>query len=1105
MSISGRSAEMEEIWGLFAQEGKENLFAVEESLLKLEQDAADLEQVKILFRALHSFKGGVRMMGLSVSESLAHLAEDLIALVRDQGVALDREMIDLLLTALDRMRAILDQILSTGGDVEQSAVQDLTDQFQSLIARRKPPAEMPAAGDVAAAVAVVEAAVPPPAPEPDPSVAPIPLDAAVETIAETTTELPAAGEAIAEIVGELPASADSIAETAAQLPDAGVVMDSVTGANGAEQPPVLEVLDVQAPPAPESDALGKEPESEVAKFLQFMQDALGRLHSALDGYATGNDAAITDLQALAQQVKSAAELMGYQRLQAVLDELVAETLADRSAMGREARIVRFQKIEMALFEELTQIQDTMISPVAKHAAGWTDITWLFRHWNAERVFSDLARLGEIADELERSAREFTMGASTTGQFEKLAEEATIHLRAVYHSCIFYHLGPAVHWTLALQDVYSRIMQGEFGIPEALTVLTRAYVTNIGGLVEAVREGDTPDLGVMANLIDQTENILYLQTDGPVFQVTRGILDVLNLPADYKDVMTPETLTQFSQALQAGEHFYTILADLELNEVIGAAFLQWSRSPGIQLITSITVYRYDRTLFNFLLSTTRTREDLLESLKKIDPEWRYLTLQACTLRQEVDLEAQRGKATPTHVEAATADAGAHTNVGVSNEVLEDMNETVGVLVEDHATLRRVTNRLIATDWVEEVMRIAAQTQGNAVRMQDELREMMSGWTESLYALHQMEVRMGPSLTRLEEVARSLRLAPASDVLQPLRRMVQELTARQGKLVELDLQGNDLKLDRGAIQLLTEPLRRIVWFVVTHSIENVEQRKLAGKTASGHITVKVSTHENHAQVVVLDDGRGIDRERVRARARTLGWTDGAGTAAGELDWVLRPKFGPVDSDCGAEGVDLSAINGELRAHQGRLSVTSEASKGTQFELRLPLEIAVVDGMVVRVGQVRYVIPVNAIRRIVNVLPEDVVHSSADGNQSFLRFEEELVVLSKLAGQNGNSHSTGLMAVVEAEQGSVALAIDELLGRQQVLVRPLPGQLADIRNASGCALLGEGEVGILLDRSMTGYQAVGEPNNHNGHEQGEPVTAGGDGQPVVPGKRRRRAHKN
>jgi len=258
---------------------------------------------------------------------------------------------------------------------------------------------------------------------------------------------------------------------------------------------------------------------------------------------------------------------------------------------------------------------------------------------------------------------------------------------------------------------------------------------------------------------------------------------------------------------------------------------------------------------------------------------------------------------------------------------------------------------------------------------------------------------------------------------LRSYAQELARQQGKPVELDLQGAELELDRKAAQILTQPLHQLAQLVIVEGIEDAEGRRAAGKPATARVSVVVSAREDHIQITLEDDGQGIGEEN------------------------------PV----------LADVRAALQVHRVRLNIASQVGKGTRINLCLPIEMAVLDGMVVREGSVRYVIPVDAIRRIVKTDAASLIHSSAEGSQYLLRLDGALIPVRTLVADGQITSSEQLVVVVEGEQHMIGLKIDELIGQQQVVVRPLEGAFARIEDASGCALLGEGEVGVVLSRDL------------------------------------------
>jgi two-component system chemotaxis sensor kinase CheA len=486
-----------------------------------------------------------------------------------------------------------------------------------------------------------------------------------------------------------------------------------------------------------------------------------------------------------------------------------------------------------------------------------------------------------------------------------------------------------------------------------------------------------------------------------------------------------------------------------------------------LITNVTVFRDDRTLFDFLVATPAAPEALLVDLARMDPQGQCLSLEECVLREDVKPEGvvrdEVVRPTARRVKCAVDGEG-----DVSTEVLASILENVGELVATRTTLHRVTQRLTREDLVETVTRLVKRSDGDWQRVQVELQAALESRVGDLSTLARAETEMGVALDRFREAALALRARPAAEILGPLQRLVQDVAQYLGKVVDLEVDGADVELDRGALDVLADPVRRLVWFAVAHGIEKPVERWETGKPTAGHVSVTVRRAADHAYVVIEDDGRGIAPGATLERARELGWTNGNHVPAGTLcEWVLRDGFGLVGGSHDVEGIDLAAINAGLQAHRGRLDVSTTPGQGTRFSLDVLLDTVVIDGMVVRVGEVYYVTPIEAVRRIVKPEAGQIVRASADGGQSMLRLEDELLPIQTLSGQAHVPTGEGLLLVVETGGRGYALMVDELVGQQQVLTQPLSGHLAEVEFISGCALLGEGDVGVVLDLSRVNVQ--------------------------------------
>ncbi|AHG90592.1 ATP-binding region ATPase domain protein [Gemmatirosa kalamazoonensis] len=319
--------------------------------------------------------------------------------------------------------------------------------------------------------------------------------------------------------------------------------------------------------------------------------------------------------------------------------------------------------------------------------------------------------------------------------------------------------------------------------------------------------------------------------------------------------------------------------------------------------------------------------------------------------------------------------------------------------------------------------------------------------------------------LHEEVRGTRTAPAADVFERLPRVVRDLARVLGKRAELVVEGGDVALDRAVLEELHEPLVHLLRNAVSHGLESPEERVAAGKPAVGRIVLRAERDRDAVVVSVRDDGRGIDRGRVRDRAAD----DGRAVPDALDDHALlallaRPGFTTARevSSVSGRGVGVDAVRDRVRRFGGTLSLSTQAGEGTCFSMRLPLTLALGRALVARVGGSAVAVPVGSVRETADVDAESLGH---DGGREVWRVRDESLRVVRLRDALGVASapaaaSEGEMAVIEAGERRAALLVDALDGQQDVIVRPLPPLRGALRIFGGATILVDGTPALVLD---------------------------------------------
>lgn len=320
--------------------------------------------------------------------------------------------------------------------------------------------------------------------------------------------------------------------------------------------------------------------------------------------------------------------------------------------------------------------------------------------------------------------------------------------------------------------------------------------------------------------------------------------------------------------------------------------------------------------------------------------------------------------------------------------------------------------------------------------------------------------------LQESVMSIRMIPMSIVFSRFPRMLRDLAGKLGKKVDFVTQGEATELDKGLVEKITDPLTHLVRNSCDHGIEMPADRLAAGKSETGTITLSASHQGGSIVIEVRDDGKGLSREKIlnKARERGLDVSD-AMSDADVWGLIFAPGFSTADvvTDVSGRGVGMDVVKRNIAALNGTVEIDSSEGYGMRVSVRLPLTLAIMDGMSVGVGDEVYILPLSSVVESFQV-KSDAVSTVGQGSQ-LVKVRDEYMPVIELekvfqVPRFDFEKNSDIMVVVEADGSRVVLLVDELLGQQQVVVKNLESNYRKVPNVSGATILGDGKVALILD---------------------------------------------
>jgi len=318
-----------------------------------------------------------------------------------------------------------------------------------------------------------------------------------------------------------------------------------------------------------------------------------------------------------------------------------------------------------------------------------------------------------------------------------------------------------------------------------------------------------------------------------------------------------------------------------------------------------------------------------------------------------------------------------------------------------------------------------------------------------------------------------MVPIKPTFQKMSRLVRDISGKVGKPVNFEVAGEDTELDRNVVEEVSDPLVHMTRNAIDHGLESPEDRIDAGKPEAGHIRISAYHSGSNIAIEISDDGRGIDPEKVLAKALSKGIVDANANLSKQeiFQLIFAPGFSTAAevTDISGRGVGMDVVRKNIEKLRGKVEIESEIGAGSTFRILLPLTMAIVDGLVVKVGDSRFILPSTSVKLALR--PEEASLTSVQGKEEALNIRDKVYPLKRLHEIFGIQNAVtdpkkGTVVIVESNDRQYGLLVDAMIQKQEVVIKSLGSMMQNLSGISGGAILGDGSIALILDtRSLVG----------------------------------------
>lgn len=994
-----------ELFADFIAEAKEHLETIEPNLLELEKTPDNLALLNDIFRPMHSLKGASGFLGLNRINHLAHKSENILDELRKGSMVVTSEIMDVILASTDALRQMIDNLESTNaeGDVETESIIAQIDAIMS-------------GGGVAAAPAA--------APEPEP--------AAEEPVAEA--EAPAAEP-------EAPAPAEAApAETQAAPAEAAPAAPAAPVATGGGMTAKEWITTLQPGNPYALTAFG---EDHLKDFIDESFEIIENLNGGLlqlEDNPSADGELVSDLFRYFHNMKGNSGIIGYHELNALTHE--AETLLNDV---RNGKITPTHE----LIDLLLLVVDVMESLVQKIEIGTGQATPFDTEPIVKQLKQGIAGGGFALppELLAAQGGGQPAGAAAPAAPAAQAEAAEEPADSAGPTIIAVGTEASDSETFALtvkqqvnliEDAFKKLRENGTD-KEAIDAMFRClnviknsagfvglgeiktYAERTAGIVEKGRSTDM-DFGMMVDLLSQEVAIIASMVEKAVAngEIKEG--------AGQTAPAAPAPAAAAKPAAPAAKPAPAPAAPAPAPAAPAPAAPKPAAAPA---------------------PAAQPAAPAAAPAAKAAPAAPAAPKPAAAPAPAKPAAAPAAAAGKKPAAAPAGGGGggephkASSTIRVDHERLDHLMNLIGELI-----INRNRYTLIAR---------SLESSGDNVN----IAEVAQSLSETTYAMARIS-------DDLQDTIMKVRMVPVSSVFSRFPRLVRDLSRKSGKEVDLIMEGEETELDKSVVEVIGDPLVHLIRNSVDHGIESEEDRIAAGKPAKGKVTLRAFHKGNSVAIEIEDDGKGIDAEKMREVAIKKGIITPEEAQQLDdreaVDLIFAPGFSSAEkiTDISGRGVGMDVVRTNIKNLKGSVNTYTEIGKGTRFTLSLPLTLAIIDALMVNVAGQMYAIPLDAVAETTKIEAERL--TDVKGRKA-VTLRGEVLGVVELAEMLGLPCADPLpemlsVVVIHDNERRLGVVVDQLLERQEIVIKPLGAYLGDLQGISGATIMGDGSVILILD---------------------------------------------